>query len=725
MKTILNIILIVILLIIFLYNFKNIREGLEIITAKSQPPVDSALYDFNLRQAKTIWNKIGCTDGSYKPTTNNKNYWAKEDYEEELKAYKLEADKLHKEHNYYIYIGKNSDGSNKKINRRDAVGISTAWKRCYDTNSNLGNYIYPKLGDRVKIKKDENSDISKYYTGIVINDYNKAEDKVEVLWDSQGNEGTTQKDRKRTETKNLGVQVNRNKNIKNDIAEFGWPYHEWNRHPDSNKKKDKFVAENGKGWANWTGIFMDDGKVDPKQIYKMTECKKDTECDNLHCGKRRTEILNRYPITYYCESDSRNDKPLGKGFYCKGGNADGAITQYFHEKTMCFKQEKGAKYGRKFCKDMCGGEGENCQIYDDEHDIHKKFYNKEDCYALAYDKDGYRGNRAYIKHDKQYSKGDLEKMGLNNGTIRSISLHGQYCEAITDGDKIFNKYPTDSIKLKKVLPGCKLTFNNNETYYFEKKKEAGVKNGKEYSIDDDKISSFSLEGVGGLATNNCSVEFNIKGPIVENVPITRCGGDEICNDASINGNLSSITLFEYTPPFHVLKAGIYKIKSKRNGSYCRYNDPGAAAHQKKRMHCGPGKGSNKWWITPIDKTGNDSYSYRIESYPGGQDCYFEKKGVDWYIKCTWGNKGREKKDSKFIFEIKPLKNDWKEKNMEALSKDPNFNGFIDPGWCTLKNKYTGKYCSNAKDIFAPGGATMICDRNNADTWEQYEFEFIK
>ena len=236
MKTILNIILIVILLIIFLYNFKNIREGLEIITAKSQPPIDSALYDFNLRQATTIWNKIGCTDGSYKPSANNKNDWAKEDYEEELKAYKLEADKLHKEHNYYIYIGENSDGSTKTINGRDAVGISNAWKRCYHAESNLDKYTFPKLGDRVKIKKDENSDISKYYTGIVIknNDDNKAE---EVLWDSQGNEGTTQKDRKRTKTKNLGVQVNRNKNIKNDIAEFGWPYHEWNRHPDSDKKK--------------------------------------------------------------------------------------------------------------------------------------------------------------------------------------------------------------------------------------------------------------------------------------------------------------------------------------------------------------------------------------------------------------------------------------------------------------------------------------------------------
>ena len=108
-----------------------------------------------------------------------------------------------------------------------------------------------------------------------------------------------------------------------------------------------------------------------------------------------------------------------------------------------------------------------------------------------------------------------------------------------------------------------------------------------------------------------------------------------------------------------------------------------------------------------------------------EDCYFEKKGLEWYIKCTSGNKGREKKDSKFIFIIKPLKDDWKEKNIKAFSKDPNFDGFIDPGWCTLKNKETGKYCANAKDLFAPGRATMICDRNNADTWEQYEFEFIK
>ena len=716
MKIFLNIILIIILLIIFLYNFKNIREGLEIITAKSQPPIDSALYDYNLRQATAIWNKIGCTDGSYKPAANNKTVWAKEDYEEELKAYKLEADKLHKEHNYYIYIGENSDKSKKTINGRNAVGISEAWKRCYDVESDLSNYIYPKIGDRVKIKKDENSDISKYYTGIVIK-HDREKKAEEVLWDSQGNEGTTNKDTKRTKTKDLGVQVNRNKNIKNDIAEFGWPYHEWNRHPDSKKKQDKFVAENGKGWANWTGIFMKNGKVDPKQIYRMTECKEITECDNLHCGKRKTEILNRYPITYYCESDPRNDKPIGKGFYCKGGKADGAITQYFKENTMCFKQEKGAKFGRKFCKDMCGGG--SCQIYDNEHNIRKKFHSKNHCYALAFDEKGRRGNRAYIKQDKQYSNTDLKKMGLKKGEIQSISKHGKHCDAVTRGTNIYNKYPTRSIKLKKNPAGCKIELfdhkNSVQTYLFKKGSAAGKKNGIDYAINNYDMKKFSLKGVGGLATNKCSVEL-YSDSVIKNI---NCGGKNSCINKPLSKVISKIKLFEYTPPFHVLKKGYYKIISKRNNKECKYDPTGAAKRQRDRMHCGTGDGENRWYLTPLDPSGKDKYGYSLKPY-SFEDCFQWNKGTDWYIQCDWQKKKSNNQEA-YKFDIVPISDGWKETNIKNLSENPNSNKFVNPGWCTIKSRNSKKYCANVKDIFAPGKATMACDRNSKDTWEQFEF----
>ena len=51
-------------------------------------------FKFLLENAKEIWNSIGCTDGSYKPTASNENIWKSEDWGKEVKSYYDESDKI-------------------------------------------------------------------------------------------------------------------------------------------------------------------------------------------------------------------------------------------------------------------------------------------------------------------------------------------------------------------------------------------------------------------------------------------------------------------------------------------------------------------------------------------------------------------------------------------------------------------------------------------------------
>ena len=154
--------------------------------------------------------------------------------------------------------------------------------------------------------------------------------------------------------------------------------------------KFKFVSE--KDWIR----MNDTGKVDSKIVYKSTECSTTTECDNLNCEKRKDEILNRYPITYYCEGDSRNQRDIGTGHMCKSGERKGMITQYYDETKMCFKDEKGNIYGRKFALKECGvGNTE-------EYNGYKNIFGG-DCYALISDGKSGKGNRAIIGDNKVYT----------------------------------------------------------------------------------------------------------------------------------------------------------------------------------------------------------------------------------------------------------------------------------------------------------------------------------
>ena len=713
MQIILSFILSIIILISFIYHFKSNKEGMVKVNGDMQPDPKDEIYDFNLRQAQGIWKDVGCTNGSYKPTNANITKWKHEKWREELKAYKTEADLKEKEHNYYDFEGLDDDGVTKlKYVNRDAIGIGEAYERCYKKDFDT-NYVFPKPGDRIKIKENTKGTTTDYYSGIVLDGNVEEARPLEVLWDAKGKEGTMKKDTKRTETKIEDVQTNKIK-IKEDILEFGWPYQKWNRHPDTNKEWDKFVSE--KDWIRMNDM---DGKVDSKIVYKSTECSTTTECDNLNCKKRKDEILNRYPITYYCEGDSRNQRELGTGHMCKSGERKGMITQYYDETKMCFKDEKGNIYGRKFALKECGvGNTE-------EYNGYKNIFGG-DCYALISDETSGKGNRAIIGDNKVYNSNDLKNLGLTGGKIMSAQLYGDdSCIAEFDGGETVlkssgNTVPSSvatKISLRKQVKGCEVVIDNkaatNNIFKDTEETESGVLKGTPYNSDemvkkgiaDDSTKKFTLEGVGGYNNKNCRVAFYpektpIPTVIPPNMPEIFKGGDGEQTVKRHSGNVSSMSV--YKVPLPVLEPGNYRIKSRRTGMYCNtYKEQDIFGNEtgKYFLQCdnksgnGPIK-SDKFTLALINDM--DPNGYYISQ---GQRCKFQKIGLGYNIKCD--NEGDNRSlNSQF-----------------ELSKSGD-------GYFKIKNKKTRRHCINRRDILMPGGGIIACNGMGNRQWQEYKFEKI-
>uniref|UniRef100_A0A6C0F705 Uncharacterized protein n=1 Tax=viral metagenome TaxID=1070528 RepID=A0A6C0F705_9ZZZZ len=712
MQIILSFILSIIILISFIYHFKSKIEGLEIkVTGDMQPDPKSEIYAFNLRQAQGIWKDIGCTNGSYKPTEENKDLWKHERWREELKAYKTEADLYEKEHNYYDFVGKDIDGVTPlKYVNRPAVGIGKAYKRCHDANFKT-SYNFPKPGDRIKIKENTKGKSTPYFSGIVLKGNVDNATPLEVLWDKKGAEGTMEKDTKRTETKTFPVQTDDIK-IKEDSAEFGWPYKEWDRHPDPSKKQDKFVSE--KDW-----IKMNDmgGKVDSKIVYKSMECLTNTKCDNLNCTKRKDEILNRYPITYYCKRDDKNNRPLGTGHICKSGARKGMITQYYDKFSMCFSDEKGYSYGRKFAKQECDvGNSENYNGVGEQFRKKLQSLFGGECYALISDKSSSGGNRAIVGQGKNYTNADLKNLGLKDGKIISTILFGnEYCYAKFSGGKDVKKgtwtiSPTDgssssSIELYKQEKGCQVKINGtSDPFYDLEKTQPGLSGGTKFNVDqmsakgvkNDSTKSFELTGSGGFNDANCRVAFYDSTPEPSftpplNLPVALKNGEEI----KLNkGKVSAMHVFKNIPP--ILPPGKYKIVSKRTRKECStYNEfSWGNTTGNVFLQCdNRGNGlipNNTFTIELVANTNNKYYINQ------GKRCKHQQIGLGYNIKCD--DKGSDT-SSNSKFEITPA------------SK----------GYYKIKNEKTGKYCRNRKDILMPGGGIIACDVSYAREWEEYQF----
>jgi len=209
-------------------------DGYELVGSAAPPSFKDAIYDHNLKYAKTVWEELGCDPQSkYAPNIHNKDNlfdsthgWAREDYKFRVKSLNVEANKA--EYNYYDwgkykyrdgeqttqylkdgettkYGGKNTEekanlwdmdkkkiGSNWKttINRPKIVkypmGIRKAKTLCYGEDP--GDYKLPKIGDKVKIRKKVDYN-SPYFAGIVVANKQDADDSdpVEVLWYQKGN----------------------------------------------------------------------------------------------------------------------------------------------------------------------------------------------------------------------------------------------------------------------------------------------------------------------------------------------------------------------------------------------------------------------------------------------------------------------------------------------------------------------------------------------------------
>ena len=699
MQIMLSFILSIIILIFFIYHFKINKEGMQIkVTGDMQPDLKSEIYDFNLRQAHAIWKDVGCTDGSYKPTKENINLWKHEEWRKELKAYKTEANLYSKEHNYYDFVGKKEDDVTKlTYENRDAVGIGMANERCYDVSFNT-KYVFPKPGDRIKIKENTKDTNTNYYSGIVLEGDVKNPTPLEVLWDAKGKENTMEKDIKRTETKTFSVQTD-NKKIKQDSLEFGWPYQKWNRHPDTNREMDKSVSK--KDW-----IKMNDmGKVDSKIVYKNMECSNVTACDNLNCKKRKDEILNRYPITYYCESDKRNERPLGTGYMCKSGAKKGMITQYYDKDKMCFKDEKGSSHGRKFALEECGGVGK----IEDYNGI-KNLFGGE-CYALISDKNNGEGNRAIIKDKKKYTSADLKKLGLKDGKIRGYELFGnEYCHANLDSGPRkkthgITQVDSTSIKLFKEERGCKLVINNEEgkAFYDKESTKKGFGGGTKINAAQmvskgiGPIKSYKLYSSGGFDNKEdlCRVAFyNSPSPQANEKP-------QILSKVYKETKVKALSAHIFKRIIPILTPGKYKIRSRRTGETCyTYKEIDWLGKNTGKVfwQCdnykgnGPSK-SNVFNLELIDER-DPSEGYYIKQ---GKHCKHERIGAGYNIKCDSGGSSSSSK-SKF-----------------KITKGSR-NGYY-----KIKNVGTGKFCTNRRDILMPGGGIIACNGAGSNTWQEYEF----
>jgi len=708
MQIILSFILSIIILISFIYHFKSNKEGMVKVNGDMQPDPKDEIYDFNLRQAQGIWKDVGCTNGSYKPTNANITEWKREKWREELKAYKTEADLINKEHNYYDFEGLDDDGVTKlKYVNRDAIGIGEAYKRCYKKDFNT-NYRFPKDGDRIKIKKNTKGTTTDYYSGIVLDGNVEKARPLEVLWDAKGKEGTMEKDTKRTETKDYPVETDEKK-IKEDILEFGWPYQKWNRHPDTNKEWDSIVST--KDWIKMNDM---NGTVDSKIVYKSMECSITTECDNLNCEKRKDEILNRYPITYYCEGDSRNQRDIGTGHMCKSGERKGMITQYYDEAKVCFKDEQGNIYGRKFALKECGVG--NTEEYNDPKNIFGG-----DCYAFISDEKSGKGNRAIIGDNKVYTSNDLKNLGLTNGNIMSAQLYGDdFCIAEFDGGETVLKSSSNiapssgatKISLRKQVKGCEVVIDNKAIFKDTEETESGVLNGTPYNYDemvgkgipDVSTKKFTLKGVGGYNNKNCRVAFYPeKTPIPTVIPpnmpeIFEGGGGEQTVKMHVDG-VSSMSVYKVPSP--VLEPGNYRIKSRRTGMYCNtYKEQDIFGNEtgKYFLQCdnksgnGPIK-SDKFTLALINDM--DPNGYYISQ---GERCKFQQIGLGYNIKCDDEGDNRSL-NSQF-----------------ELSKSGDY--------FKIKNKKTRRNCTNRRDVLMPGGGIIACNGMGNTQWQDYKFEKI-
>ena len=205
---------------------KRSSDDYEIVGSVPPPNFQDSIYDFNLRNAKKIWEEIGCNpDSKYAPNIGNKVNlfgkvgWATDEFPFRVKSMVVEANKA--EYNYYDwgkykYNNRNPeseeeknyaqnepienaiDGANsndkkkytknashwefdkKEMNNKIELlkrpevikypmGMRKAKALCYGEDE--GGFVPPKRGDRVKIKKSNKYE-APFFSGVVMTKMN-------------------------------------------------------------------------------------------------------------------------------------------------------------------------------------------------------------------------------------------------------------------------------------------------------------------------------------------------------------------------------------------------------------------------------------------------------------------------------------------------------------------------------------------------------------------------
>ena len=185
-----------------------------------------------------------------------------------------------------------------------------------------------------------------------------------------------------------------------------------------------------------------DNSIDPKSVFKIEVCQKESACEDLRCDAIVDKIKKKYPLTNVCNLEKRNtfaDSAADRskrgegttGQYCVSGANKGAVFTYYND-NLCSFQDYGhndEKKPRNFCKTFCG---ERCKSINKLDDGWKGIN-----YIEVFSKTDYKGQRAIvlIKDGRMDAHQIFPAADADARFIKSIKIHGPGTVALLSPDK--------------------------------------------------------------------------------------------------------------------------------------------------------------------------------------------------------------------------------------------------------------------------------------------------
>jgi len=226
-----------------------------------------------------------------------------------------------------------------------------------------------------------------------------------------------------------------------------------------------------------------DNSIDPKSVFKIEECQKESACEDLRCDAIVDKIKKKYPLTNVCNLEKRNTfsddgdrKERGEGTngqYCAGGANKGAVFTYYDEGRLCSFQDYGHKVDNKprnFCKTICG---ERCKSINklDKDTAGWKGTN----YIEVFSGKNFTGHKAIVRgKDGRMDAYKIFPAAARPVSIKSIKIHGPETVALLSQDKN-SLDPTKSdddgfVYVEKHVPNFETYANSRQGYIKHKNK---------------------------------------------------------------------------------------------------------------------------------------------------------------------------------------------------------------------------------------------------------------